>query len=127
MDENNEHSAGSQLQALRERVIKAEVHSERSRFITRFVVPLLSALVIGLFTWIWTTSQQIVQLRSDIEKASASAADRYTQTEADRDIPELRNWLRRVEDDLDEVRTERIPKMAIAIAVLQTKNPQPRR
>ena len=116
-----EDSVDKQVQELREALVKAEIHSERTQFITRFVVPLLTAAVVGLFTWIWTTSQSLVQIRSDVEKASASAVDRYTQTEADHDIPELRTWIRRVEDDVDKINNEKIPGQSNQIIELKTR------
>jgi len=121
MVENTTSAIQEELKELRRSVMKAEVDSERTHYITRFVVPILSAIVIGLFSWIWATSQHLIKLQADIDKAASSAADRYTQTEADRDLPKIDSWLKDNENNLDEVRVKKLPKIMLEITVLKTK------
>ena len=40
---------------------------KRTDFLHNIIVPVLSAFVIALATWVWTTSHELTMLRADLE------------------------------------------------------------
>jgi hypothetical protein len=73
---------------------------KRTDFLHNIIVPVLSAFVIALATWVWTTSHELTMLRADLEHSKdifrqqlnlvqGGVSDRYTSEQAYRDKQEV--------------------------------------
>lgn len=69
-------------------------------FVHRIIVPVLSALIIALGTWVWTTSHELSMLRADLGHSKdifrqelnlvrGGVSDRYTSKQAHRDYQKV--------------------------------------
>jgi len=113
-----------QIEHLRQ-IWESQHTKRRTNFTLNIAIPVLSALIISLGTWVWRTNQEIVILRSELNQLknvareqinhlddkitslSSATHDRYTGTNADRDRQEMMSNMNRIElrlsTDLDRL------------------------